>query len=1309
MRYTQAQQRAIDTRGRNILVAAAAGSGKTRVLVDRIIKQILSGNCGIEEMLVVTFTNAAATEMRERIEKALERELEREMREGKSGKRAERIERQMILLTGASICTFHAFCQQVIRAHIESIDVDPQFRLASDQEVSLLQQDVLERLFEEAYCEPEEEEARLAWQEFLDFVDAYGNEKGDQNVYDAVLRLYKFAQSQPFPKAWISAQQARYAWEEDRSIWDSPWTKIMADEALARLDSCLAAYSDCQIVRETESDASLLSAWKPYREWLDVQIGTVESVRAVLLAARESRTAKSWDNVHAAMQGAKITTLKASKKYAPFKQDFETLRHVFDARRDAAKQLLEDAKKKYFTETEEEVRAHICLTGRTVRAYARLTASFIDAYQAAKREQNILDFNDLEHGALAILCADSEAMQKLLAGERTNEAMECVRSEVARELQAKYAVIMVDEYQDTNSVQEAILDLIARETNRFTVGDVKQSIYRFRLADPALFQKKYDAYPEELEAVTRDQLITMRENFRSRADVLMPINFIFDQVMRRDVAEIDYDERSRLRAGFKYPPHAHSLAGPVELDLILKETEDAGHDAAVPEIDADEQSRSDVSWTGAGHVEDLAGFALEAQHIADRIASLMEEGYVVYDKDLGEVGGYRPLALRDISVLLRATKGKEGVLLRTLQENGIDAYSDADGGYFEVTEVRLMLALLTILDNTRQDIPLAAILVSPIGGFSMEELAKLRLCAVGDLYDALLASFGADSRLEGGLAARAAAFQEQLAAWRTYAMRHSVPDLIWKLYRDTGYYDYVGSLHGGVLRQANLRMLASRAADYEKTNYRGLFRFLRYIDNLKKRNTDLASARALGSDEDVVRIMSIHRSKGLEFPVVILADMAKKFNLQDAQGTFLLHKELGIAPKLVEQMKEGRQRYTTLSWRAVAAKIAAETKAEEMRILYVAMTRARERLILVGSMSEKKWEANAAKWCRTANCPDERLPADMVRSANTYLDWILPALARHADGALLREAGGVNEWHAGGAMKEKAHFALNLVAEHDVRKAVIAEDTANALMRAVREEKPLPASPARDWVEERLNFRYAMHGLADIPAKLTVSEIKRRFALLDAGDKSVPASFTLPEKRTEWRRPRFLQGEKGLSSTERGTIVHTVMQNLDLSSDTSFEGIRNQVERMAERGIIPFEHKNAVSIKGIADFARSPIGKRMRRAVRVMREIPFSRMVQAKRFFDTVENAKECVFIQGVLDVLFEDENGQLVLLDYKTDQTNDEARLRHRYAVQIALYAESIEEILGRKIAERYLYLLQHSTFISMGMDPSVENYALT
>ncbi len=1286
MQYTKDQQKAIEERGRNILVAAAAGSGKTRVLVERIIRQLIAGDFDVDALLVVTFTNAAAAEMRERIEAALEKEIAAASKHDIIA----RLERQRVLLTGADICTFHSFCQRLIRQHIEAIDVDPKFRLASEQELVLLKSDTLETMLEEKYERPLEADKLPAWEEFISFMDDYGDEKGDEEVKQAILRLHSFAQSQPFPEKWLESQQLGTG----QTIADSPWLTAAVPEMRAGLLAVISQYEECAGMA-LGSDPALKAAWVPYGELIQQDLAGLDAIREAFNVLESNPDGEKWNEL--VRQVSKFSWLAMrGKVYGDLKNLYPDMRKQFDERRDAVKKALKKFADTYLNQQAEQIEEDIALNHKTAAIYAGLALDFGRALQAAKKERNILDFNDLEHFALAILCADNEG--------------EVTPTPIALALREKYKSIMVDEYQDTNGVQEAILNLIAQENNRFTVGDVKQSIYRFRLADPYLFQAKYESFPEKPETEDNNLLITMKQNFRSRSEVLAPINFVFDQIMTKGAAEIEYDDRSKLYPGANYPAHEHTFAGAdgaLELDLIQQE----------------EQEKEDRPTTEE-EGEDLSGFKLEAAYIARRIGRLIEQGYMVLDKDSNS---YRPLAYRDIAVLMRAVSGKANILLEALRKNSVPAYADVDGGYFEAPEVRLILALLTVIDNVRQDIPLAAVLASPIGGFSMTDLTKIRLAsATGDLYDGLLASFSLDSKLPKKLAARTAAFQEELARWREFSISHSVPELIWLLYRETGYYDYVGGLKGGLLRQANLRMLADRAAEFERSNYRGLFRFLRFIENLQKRDTDLAVARTLGASENVVRIMSIHRSKGLEFPVVIVADIAKKFNLRDAQGTFLLHKELGIGVRLAQRSQVGRQIYKSLPWQSVAAKIRAESKAEEMRILYVAMTRAREKLILTGVLPAKNTEKKAKGYCRYVEREEAQLPDFAIAKADSYLDWVAAALCRHSAAAPLWEMAGISA--DGGLEKQlepEAQVKINLCPAADVADSTEKEREQDALLQAAATLSPMPSSPNKDRVEAMLGWQYADRGLAHVPAKLTVTEIKRRFAESHVWDEEVPNARQLivmnededleavsAEEMTaekvnggktevdtaDWTRPRFMQEQqKTLSAMERGTIMHTVMQRLDFAGDISFQGIQKQVANMEAKGILPEGAGKVVYIKGIQGFFTSEIGKLVQSAPYVYRELPFSRMLKAKDFYPEVQEEMELVFTQGVIDLLAETADGKLILIDYKTDKLTDPDRIRRRYQIQLDMYKNAVEAILGRKVDKSYLYLLQNGSFVLM------------
>ena len=1291
MQFTKDQQKAIEERKRNILVAAAAGSGKTRVLVERIIRQLIAGDLDVDELLVVTFTNAAAAEMRERIEGALNRELD-----GITDRQiAARLERQMILLTGADISTFHSFCQRVIRQHIESIDVDPKFRLASEQEMTLMKQDVLETMLEEKYERPERTEDLPAWEDFISFMDDYGDEKGDEIIKGAILKLHNFAQSQPFPEKWLQSQQK----QKVETLANSPWLGAVIPEMKNGLMAVIAQYEELAALGRSQDDAAFAAAWAPYGELMQQDLVGLDAIREAFQVLALSPETEKWDELTQQVSKFSWGALRG-KIYNDLKTLYPEVRQAFEERRKVVKDALTKFKDTYMKQTAAQMEEDMAANQQAVAVYAQLALDFGSALQAAKKERNVLDFNDLEHYALQILSAEDETGK-------------VIPSEAAQALQEKYKSIMVDEYQDTNGVQETILNLIAREDNRFTVGDVKQSIYRFRLADPTLFQAKYDSFVEEPTADDKNMLITMKKNFRSRAEVLAPINFIFDQIMTREAAEIEYDDRNKLYPGADYPEHEHTLKGPMELDLILQEQTDAQEKKKAP-VDTEAEDDSE---------EDLQGFKLEAQYIAQRIARLMEENPFVFDKDQGT---YRPIAYRDIAVLLRAVSGKANILLETLRRSSIPAYANVDGGYFEAAEVRLMLALMKVLDNVRQDIPLAAVLASPIGGFSMEELTQIRLASeTGDLYDGLLASFSVDSKLPPELAVRTAAFQADLARWRSYAVSYSVPELIWLLYRETGYYDYVGGLKGGLLRQANLRMLADRAADYERTNYRGLFRFLRFIENLQKRETDLSVARTLGASENVVQIMTIHRSKGLEFPVVIVADTAKGFNFKDLSSSFLMHKDLGIGVKIAQRSNVGRQIYKSLPWQSVATKIRADAKAEEMRILYVAMTRAREKLILIGSVKSKDMAKKFQKYCQYVEQEEAQLPTHAITGVKSYLDWVAMALSRHSAGEPLRQKAGLEGVVV--ALEQKiepeARIKVNLCLAEDITTGKQAEEAVDELLQAASHLQPMPASPYQEQVEMMLGWQYEDKGLTSVPAKLTVTEIKRRFAAGEEPDEELSAaqqlivmneqeeleavtdtsSLTFVEKaaadiETDWARPRFMQeARKTLSPMERGTVMHTVMQRLDFHGDLSYQGIKKQVADLETKGILPEGAGKVVYIKGIQGFFESPLGAQVKEARSLYRELPFSRMLKAKDFYPEVQEEDERVFTQGVIDLLVETAAGELILVDYKTDKMTNPDRIRRRYQVQLDMYRSAVEAILGRKVDRSYLYLLQNGSFVPM------------
>lgn len=1230
MPWSEAQVKAIETKNKNLLVAAAAGSGKTAVLVERIIRRLLRGECDVDKLLVVTFTNAAAAEMRARIEAALHEKIEQDPQ-------ALGLERQLILLSNASISTMHSFCQSVIRHNFQDIDLDPKFRLAGEQELQLIRQEVMEDLFEQKYAAGDEA--------FLRFADEYGNEHGDEALYHIVLHLYQYAQSQPFPWLWLDSLARPFQLAADAALADTVWMKIVRQDIRRVLDDVQAR------IGETLELAGRLGA-EFYEPVLVQDRDIVDRLQAVFDTG-------SWDELQQAFLAVKFAVLRTPKGTD------EAVREAVKKPREAVKSSIKSLAEKYFQENEQELIEDMRAVAPVLATICNLTREFADAFAAEKKERVLADFNDLEHFALQILC---------LPGEHPGELLP---SPAAVGLQQRFTEVMVDEYQDTNGVQEAILSLVRRQDrpNLFTVGDVKQSIYRFRLADPSLFLEKYRSYPQMGQDCER---IDLSQNFRSRPEILSAINFIFSQVMVPGSMELDYDDAAALHAGPDYPvlSAGRTLAGPVEFDILdCDASSQSGEDAATQEGILSQDAED----------EELRGFSLEAQHIANRLKALMAGNLQVFDKTLQ---AYRSLQWRDVVVLLRSVKGKANILLETLRTNDIPAYASVDAGYFEETEVRVMLALLTVIDNARQDIPLAAVLYSPIGGMGTAELAALRLTAPDeDLFTALLRANEPDSSLTPELRERVAVFLQQLEDWRRLARRVSVPALIWQLYRDTGYYEYVGGMPGGLLRQANLRMLCDRAEAYEQTDFRGLFRFLRFIGRMQEMDTDLAVARTLGESENVVRIMSVHKSKGLEFPVVVLADIGKSFNLMDAKDALLMHRTLGLGPYRVELDKS--LRYPTFARQAVSAQIVQEDKAEELRVLYVALTRAREKLILVGSAHHLT--AKAAAWCRYIHRTDVQLPDYAAIGAGSYLDWLGMAVCRHDDGAVLRDLADIGEDWVRPNYADSSRWQVNVIPAADIRADFAEHIASDAWLDRIQQHEPLPSTQYQSAVTQILDWKYNMRGLEEVPAKLSVTEIKRRFALEDMTDAQplIPRQFA-------FKRPGFIQQTRHLTGTEYGTIMHSALQHIDLSGDLSLRGIREQLRSLVQRELLLPAQYEAVSPEVLQAFFASPLGMRMRAARRLWRELPFSRMLPAARFYPEVTDETAQIFSQGIIDVLFEEADG-LVLLDYKTDRDTTAVRARQRYDIQIRLYREAVEGILHQKIKDSFLYMLHDGTTICM------------
>ncbi|HHX94313.1 MAG TPA: helicase-exonuclease AddAB subunit AddA [Clostridia bacterium] len=1277
-KWTPEQLEAITEDNCNLLVAAAAGAGKTAVLVERIIRKITDPEnpIDIDKLLIVTFTNAAAAEMRERIALAISSVLE-------ENPYSRRLQRQLTLLNKASITTLHSFFLEVIRNNFHLTDIDPGFRIADETEALLMQIEVINELFEERY---EQED-----QDFFNLLECYGGNRDDQVLQDMVLNLYSFIQSIPWPDQWLDKMTEMFNVNPGVDLSETPWGEVILKSVNVELKGLRGMLRLAAEALDNEPGL------KGYR---DVFLEDKANVEALIKVTTGTGGAR-WDRVYSAVRELTFSRLPRAGKEADRSKQ-ENVKKI----RDDVKAGIKRLKERIFAAESAEIIEDLQAMYPVMKSLAGLTREFGARYATKKRKKSVVDFNDLEHFCLELLSEQDE-----------NGSIK--PSQTALNYRERYEEILVDEYQDSNLVQEMMLKLISREDagnpNVFMVGDVKQSIYRFRQAKPELFLEKYRSYSPEKGSLFRK--ILLFKNFRSRKEILDGVNFIFKQIMSTYIGELDYTDVEALNPGAGYPEYdCKSINAGGETELHLIQTGD-NRDALF--FRDEPEGEQDVSGEPVEMEEIPDTVQCEARLAARRIHELMQPDqdgrrFCIFDKNLKE---YRELQYRDIVILLRTTKNWSEVFMEELREMGIPAFADTGTGFFKTSEVQVVLSLLQVIDNPLQDIPLLAVLRSPIVGFTTGELAELRLAdRKADIYHALcklaqgagnesesLACERADPDVpdSGGKGAgsrapeKAAAFLSKLEKWRDMALYMSTDQLLYQLYNETGYYAMVGAMPAGDQRQANLRILFERARQFEETSYKGLFNFIYFIDKLKSSQGDMGSAKILGENDNVVRIMSIHKSKGLEFPVVFLCGCGKKFNMQDTNKSILFHQELGFGPDVVHPRR--RLRYPSLPKQAIREKVWTESLSEEMRILYVAMTRAREKLIITGAVSDIAKEMG--KWAACASAQGEKLPVYDIHKGRRFLDWICPALLRHKDSCDLRQWGGV-ELPKEALVEDLSVWNIRLWDKEQVLGTRGAEDSAVSedLSWAEDYDKEDEDNLFYPEVARRLGWEYRFINATRVPAMISVSELKRRFeaqmrddtvepvgtGITHSGGKG-PLPRTLPALI---KKPLFLQERKGLSGAEAGTAMHFVMQHLDFDRGEYAE----QIAEMVDRDLLTQQQAECVDVGKIEEFLASPLGQRLMAAEKVHREVPFQMELPCHELYENMQGEEyrdETILLQGIIDCFFEEEEG-IVLLDYKTDyvpQGGVEV-IRNRYKTQITYYARALEHLTGKKVIGKYIYL---------------------
>lgn len=1257
-----------------LLVAAAAGSGKTAVLVERIITRLkdMDNPLSVQELMVVTFTKAAAQEMSARIGLALAKAMESTDDEAMQ----ERLERQLNLLPSAHISTLHSFCQWVIRSYFYKLDINPTARIGNEAEMALLQQEVLADLLTKSY-----EEGLYNIYELADF---FSDDKSDAGLTAKIMSLYNYAMSLANPDGWLRKALEPYKEAMTINPSDTLWGQYMWDNHIAVIDRIRE--------RVERMEQILLDPVGPHK-WQNIYDNQLAALSML-------SGAETWDDMG---EACKHTDTFIKDRFNKLGEEVDpSLQAEFKSLGSQNKDDLKAMQAAVFTVPEATLQEQFKAQYPIIEGLVELTIAFHKAYRDMKQEQGIMDFSDLEHLCLALLVEPG-----------TEDDPQ--PSDVAKELQDTFKEIMVDEYQDTNGVQETIINLISRVDNRFYVGDVKQAIYSFRMADSSLFMEKYNTYGDT-DAVERR--IDLAKNFRSHENILAATNFLFYQIMTEEAAELNYTEAESLIPGRIVEDAPEDwVGGDVELQLL-----DVSKDTlSASESDEDEG-------------DDPENNERELDFIIQKIKEIHGAKKKVQNPD----GTFRQIEWRDFAILRRSLAGWGTRAVEAMRQAGIPAVVNERDGYFEAQEIQLLLALLSIIDNPEQDLPMAAVLHSGLVGLDANELGALRLSGEGSLWS-LMPAYAKEAQDE-----RLLAFIGHMERWRTLSRRHGVTDLLWDIYESQDYVNYVGAMPNGLVRRANVLALYDRAKGYEASGFRGLFRFLRFVESLRDSNQDMPLANVVSEADNVVRLMTIHKSKGLEFPVIFLSGVQKGFNMMDLRSELLIDKNAGLGLK--GYFPDIRVSFPTMPWFYVKDVKEAALKAEEERILYVALTRARDKLIMTGHFkgfknAKGKLSTLGELIKNTASVEGQQLPTDIITQANTYLEWLIMGFTRHLDGG--------NPLRVAIEYEGPTYFDLpdkkcrikveihdgSLYGDLDY-KADIDETTINK----VRELQAVNSVELPQEIIDRFNYSYPYSDATRRTAKISVSELKRRFqerefeagtidtlnepiVTVDTGAKRAvsdailgqaikldpKSSANVEAKNTNaaglpiteasdvtvssdelansvfGRKPQALQSEEDvLTGAQWGTLMHEAMQWLPLAQYTQ-ASLTKELDTLVMKGTFTEEERNLLSDTSLYKFFSSDLGKRLINAKRIERELPFSMLFDGKRVYDTLEDG-ENLFLQGIIDTAFE-EDGEWILVDYKTDRVKSGEDLIKRYKIQMDLYKEALQRLTGMPVKASYIY----------------------
>ena len=1184
VKWTEEQLQAINESGNNILVAAAAGSGKTAVLVERIINKVINENIDIDKILVVTFTSAAASEIRERILEAIYKKLE-------ENPENTNLQRQINLINKANISTIHSFCLDIIRNNFYELNISNNFRVADTTEIELMKYEVLEDLFEEKYLNNDENFEKL--------INTYTDYRGDEGLQNLILNIYRFIQSSPFPEKWLEENVNLFN-NIHNDFSQTVWGKIILQDIEEELDEAIMQLEN--ISAKMEMYDELAKFTKVIKE----DIYNLEYIKGGI---------SNWDEAL-----IKINNLQW-QKWPVDKKITMDLKEQAKEIRDKVKDIINKSIKKKILYDSEQANEDINYMYIILNQLKELMLEFMKKFSDKKREKNIIDFNDIEHFALKILLDEN--------GKET---------EIAIKYKEKFEEIAIDEYQDSNLVQEQILTSISKGNNVFMVGDVKQSIYKFRQARPELFLDKYKKYYLKKEGVNNSLglKIQLFKNFRSRKNILDMTNLVFKNIMSEKVGEIEYNEKEYLNysAGYSEPEEGTNYAGKTEIHIIdLKEKEE--------NVFTSEEEQEEN-----GEVEKIENTELEAKFVANKINELLNSNYMVFDKKQG----YRKITYKDIVILLRATANMAPIYEKELEQLSLPVFSDSSSQYLESMEIQVIISILKIINNPMQDIPLVTVLRSPIFAFTDNDLISIRLTDRNcSFYESMVkARLVVESFLKNKIENVIYYFER----WREMEKYLPLDELIWQIYIDTNFLNIVGLMPNGALRQANLKMLFEKAKQFESASFKGLFNFINFIDRLKNNNGDFATAKLIGENENVIRIMSIHKSKGLEFPVVFLCGTGKSFNMRDLSENILLHQDIGIGPKLIDFQR--RIQYDTLPKEAIKLKVKLETLSEEQRILYVALTRAKEKLIITGTNKdiEKDFKKKAEQLQIYAK-KNDAIDYKLIKKYKTYLDWI--------ELVFLNNEKNITE------IAELYTYTKEELEKQFEKKTVENKKQINEII-----SKKKIDNKKTEKIEEALKWKYKYKESIGIPTKTAVTKLK------------------LEEKtKVELTEiPKFMEKERKISSAEKGTLMHLCIQRLNEKQTYTKEKIKQMIQDLVSKEIITDKEAEAIDKEKLYQYTKSELWQNLTKAKEIHKEQPFYINILAKEIYETVQ-AEETILVQGIIDLYYISENNKLILVDYKTDNIKNTEELIKKYKTQLTIYKKALENSLGKKVDKTYICLL--------------------